>query len=74
MRASSTVGKNALGGALSWVSQSVKVSLRSRPGWRAAKIWATAPPVSFATKPISASPAVSQKPPRNPARAPSEKS
>ena len=48
--ASSTVGLNASGGMLSWASQLVRHSVRNRPGWVAAKTWATAPPVSLATR------------------------
>jgi len=33
----------------SWTSQFVRVSVRTRPGCRAAKIWAMAPPLSLAT-------------------------
>ena len=43
------------------MSQLVRVSVASRSGWRAAKIWAMAPPVSLATRSIPVSPSASQK-------------
>ena len=43
------------------MSQLVRVSEASRCGWRAAKIWAMAPPVSLATRSMPVSPSASQK-------------
>src|ERR1700747_1564331 len=46
----STNGLNASGGQLSWVSQLVSVSVRTRSGLSAARIWQIPPPLSFPTR------------------------